>query len=77
MDQNVLDEAVISFFSGPEWETIKKGLEHDIYNIQASMLDVNSWDEVNQLKGFCRGIAYVINLRDSIKAARDSENAEV
>jgi len=71
--QEQLDDAVLTITGHPDWSIIVKGLENDIYHTQASMADASSWDQVNELRGFMKGLAFVINLRNTIKAVKEQE----
>ncbi len=62
-----LDDAVLSITGRPEWAVIVKGLQNDIYHSQASALDAPNWDTVCELRGFAKGLAFVINLRDTVE----------
>ena len=65
MTQDDFNEAVLHCTGGPEWEIVKRGLANDIYQAQAQALEATSWDHVCELKGFAKGLAFIINLRES------------
>ena len=65
IDQDALETAILDRLSGPNWDLIKKGLAHEIYSSQAGALDASSWEKVNELRGFAKGIYYVMNLRET------------
>lgn len=75
--QDQFNEAVLAVTGGPDWDIVKQGLSNDIYQIQAGSLDANSWDEVLEGRGFARGLAYLINIREmtiqSMKAEADAD----
>lgn len=66
--QAEFNEAVLEVTGGPNWDVVKKGLANDIYQTQASALDAADWGQVCELRGFARGIAYMMNLREAVKA---------
>ncbi len=72
-----LDEAILSFFTGSEWDLIKAYLENEIYQMQADALEAKSWDKVNELRGEAKGINRILTLRDTVKKAQAVENAVV
>lgn len=72
--QEQFDEAVLNVTSGPDWEIVKKGLANDIYNTQAGVFDnARDWGSFMEFKGFARGIAYVINLRETVIRTLENE----
>ena len=77
--QEQFNDAVLDVTGGPNWDIIKQGLSNDIYQVQASTLDANSWEAVCEAKGFAQGLAYLINLRENTIRAMDVEksNADV
>jgi hypothetical protein len=60
-------DAVLSVTGGPNWDIVKAGWANEIYELQAQMLDVKSWDEVCELRGFARGLAMAMNLRETVE----------
>lgn len=70
MNQDDFNEAVLTCTGHPEWDLVKKGLSNDIYQAQAQALDAKSWEEVCELRGFAKGLAFIINLRENTLAAR-------
>ena len=80
MTQDEFNAAALEVTGGPAWDIVKKGLEHDIYNTQTQVFDTPDWGAVCELKGFARGIAYCINLRElviqSIQTAKANEALE-
>ena len=72
-ERDKLDEDILKLMGTREWLNIAENLKKDIYNLQASMMEVDTWDKVNELRGFCQGITYIINLRDTVIQARKQE----
>lgn len=70
MIEDKIDEAVLNVTSGPDWDIVKESLLKEVYNIQASMLDATSWDQVCELRGFARGLIFMSNLREMTIAAQ-------
>lgn len=73
--QEQYNAAVLEVTSGPAWDVVKQGFANDIYQSQASALDAENWGAVCELRGFARGIAYVMRIRETIKVAMDQEAA--
>lgn len=65
--QDKLDEALLYLTGLDEWNTLCLSLKNEIYAAQARSLDVGSWEEVNQLRGYAQALAFIINLRDNTK----------
>lgn len=63
-------EDMIALTGYPEWSELVKDLESQIYHTQANSLEAKTWEEVNEARGFARGLAYIVNLRDTIKQAQ-------
>ena len=78
MTQDEYNEAVLERTSGPNWDIVVKGLKNDIYHTQAMAFDAKDWGAVCELKGFARGLAYCMNLRNvvitSIEQAKANAN---
>ena len=70
MTQDEFNEAILTVTAGPAWDLVKRGLANDIYNAQAQALDVKSWDEVCELRGFAKGLAFMMNIRDNTLRAK-------
>jgi hypothetical protein len=62
-------EAVLDVTGGSSWDIFKKGLEGDIYTLQAQALDAETWEQVCELRGFAKGLAFIMNLRENTKLA--------
>ena len=73
------NEAMITLTSYPEWSDLVKELENIIYQVQANSLEATSWDALCENKGFARGLAYITNLRETIKqqAKIEADNAQL
>lgn len=76
-DQQTFTDAVLAVTGGENWEVIQQGLRNMIYEVQASALELKSWEEVNQAKGFAQGLNYVIHLRDMELNKQEQDNAPV
>lgn len=63
--QDEFNQAVLTCTGHPEWETVKKGLTNDIYQAQAQSLDAKNWDQVCELKGYAKALAFIISLREN------------
>lgn len=64
------NEAILDVTGGTSWDIVKKGLEADIYNIQAQVLDTaTSWEQVCEMRGFAKGLAFIMNIRENTKQA--------
>ena len=75
LTQEQLDDAVLTLSGTPEWAIVMQGLQADIYHMQASVFDAPDWDTVNKLRGFAEGLAYVINLRNTVTGLKEIEEA--
>lgn len=73
--QEQVDDAVLALTGLPEWNILQQALNHEIYQCQASSLDVNTWEEVCALRGYAKGLAFVINLRDMVTKSKEQESA--
>ena len=67
--QDQFNEAVLDVTGGPSWDIVKKGLANDIYATQAGSLEAQTWEQVCEARGFAKGLAFVMNLRESTKEA--------
>jgi hypothetical protein len=79
-EQDRLDDAILTVTGGPDWAVVAQGLANEIYEAQARVFDVQSWDDVNRLRGFAQGLAYVLNLRDATilaKQQREQSDADL
>lgn len=74
--QEQFDDAVLALTGDPNWDIITQGLANDIYQTQASVFDsAHDWGQVMELKGFARGLAYVVNLRNNVVLTLKTEAA--
>jgi hypothetical protein len=65
-------EAMMTLTGLPEWELLVEELEKMVYEIQANALEASSWEKVQEDKGFAKGLAYMINLRQQTKLEKKS-----
>jgi hypothetical protein len=65
-----LDDAILMITDRPEWHTIQQGLYNEIQATQINSLALPSWDQINEAKGFVKGLAYVITLRQQLLTAK-------
>lgn len=70
MTQDEFNDAILTCTGHPEWETVKKGLANDIYAAQASALDAKTWEQVCELKGYAKALAFIMNLRENTLTAK-------
>lgn len=68
-------EGIMTLTGTPEWEMLVEELEKMVYEIQANALEAGSWEQVQQDKGFAKGLAYMIHLRENTKL--EKKNADV
>lgn len=66
-DERII-EAILSVTSGPDWDVFKHALAQEIFALQGTSLDAESWDEIKEARGFARGLAFVINIRETTLA---------
>jgi len=71
-----LEDAILLVTGSPEWQTITVGLFNEIKAAQANVFNLPTWDDVNEEKGFIRGLLYVITLRDQLVAAKTQAEAD-
>ena len=64
-----LKEAIFEVTSGDKWETVQEALFQEIKATEADVLNLHTWEDVNEAKGFIRGLLYVITLREQVKVA--------
>jgi len=74
-------EKMITLTGYPEWSELVKDLESLIYHMQADAFEAKSWDDLNEAKGLAKGLAYIVNYRETVKTAMQvgdgSLNADV
>lgn len=75
--QEQLDDAVLEITGRPEWAMFVQGLFNEIYQSQARALTADSWEEVNRLRGFAEGLAYVSNVREMVTQSKEQADASL
>jgi hypothetical protein len=65
-----LEDAILLVTDTPEWHTIQQGLFNEIQASQVNAFTLTTWDKFNEEKGFIRGLAYVITLRQQLLTAK-------
>lgn len=71
-------EAVLDVTADKSWPQVQQLLWNEIKLAQSNALFLDSWDKVNEEKGFCRGLMYVISMREQLENRLQAENdAEV
>jgi len=68
-------EAITTLTGYPEWAVLVEEFKSLIYQLQAGALEADSWDKVVEAKGFARGMAYIVNLRDTNTALKEVEDS--
>jgi len=66
-------EAMITLTSYPEWSEWCEEIAKEIYQIQANALESKDYGDLCERKGFAKGLAYVINLREDTIRAQEIE----
>ena len=69
-------ENIMVLTGTPEFRVLVAELERMVYTLQANAFEAPSWDRVQEDKGFAKGLAYIINLRENSKLERKI-NADV
>lgn len=64
------EDAVLIITGHEKWPILQSGLWNEIQASSNNALFLESWDKVQEEKGFIRGLMYVISLRDQMKAAK-------
>lgn len=71
-------EAVINITADPAWADIVKDIKAEIYQIQAGSLEATNWDAVCEARGYAKGLARIVNLRDdAIRILQEAESADL
>ena len=70
-------ETILELTAYPERWILIKELESIIYHTQSNALEAPSWEKVNEDKGFAKGLAYIVNLRDTVKRQKEIYDAAV
>ena len=60
----------------PNWDIIRAYLAQQALVARDSCADAESWEKVNQLRGFADGLAYVVNMRDNLIAVKETEKSD-
>lgn len=71
--QDQLDDAILDITGRAEWAVIQSALNNEIYQCQASSLDVKTWEEVCALRGYAKALAFVIQLREMVVKSKEQE----
>lgn len=71
-----LEDAILLTTDTPEWHVIQKALYHEIQAVQGNAFNLKDWDAVQLDKGFCRGLMYVITLREQLLASIKQAEAD-
>ncbi|MHC4649076.1 MAG: hypothetical protein ACYTBJ_26795 [Planctomycetota bacterium] len=66
-------DAVLEVTADTHWPQVQQLLLNEIRNAQSQALFLDSWDKVNEEKGFCRGLMYVMTLREQLENALKAE----
>ena len=75
-DQKYFD-AMMTLTGTPEWDMMVEDIEKLIYEVQANSLEVPSWDQLCEGRGFAKGLQYIIGIRDRLVTTKDIDNAPV
>lgn len=73
----VFFDTILQLTAYPEWGMLVKELESIIYHTQSNALEAASWEKVQEDKGFAKGLAYIVNLRDTAKRQKEIYSADV
>lgn len=74
MDDKYFEDIMI-LTGTPEFKVLTKELERMVYQLQANAFEAPSWTKLQEDKGFAKGLAYIINLRENSKT--EKANADV
>jgi len=66
-DRNKYLDAVLEITGGEAWKTIQEVMKDDIRNVETQELQVSTWEEVLELRGFRRALIYVHDFRNLAK----------
>lgn len=75
-DEKYIEDMIV-LTAYPEWDVLVKDLEAVIYHMQANAFEATDWDQLQQDKGFAKGLAYFINMRDTMKKLKENADATV
>jgi len=72
------EDAILLLTGSPNWGIIQKLLFNEIQTSHNNAFFLPTWEHVQEEKGFCRGLMYVITLREQLMAAKkQAEDADV
>jgi S-adenosylhomocysteine hydrolase len=74
--QEMLDDAILDNMGRPDWEIIAQFLVAEALRTRDACADADSWEAVNYNRGFADALAYVVNLRDTTKRAKEQESLD-
>jgi hypothetical protein len=75
MEQDEWMEAILTVTGGTDWDVVKKWLATEIYTKQAESLEAENWDVLCENRGFAQGLAYIMNIRETVIAIKAQEVA--
>ncbi len=76
--QKLDTEAMLTLTSYPEWDELVEDLKRMIYEEQAAGFEAaTDYPDLRERRGFAKGLAYIVNLRDTIKQIQGVENADL
>ena len=74
--QEQLDEIILAEMGRPDWDIIRTYLAQQAMIHRDACSDANSWEEVQKLRGFANGLAFVVNLREDTQRAKEQEESD-
>jgi len=72
MDTKYFEDIMI-LTGTPEFKVLVEELKRMVYELQANSFDADSWDQVLEDRGYAKGLAYMINLRENSKLEKKVE----
>ena len=76
----MLEDAILTVTGIEDWKIIQQGLYNEVQAAQAGALNLPTWEDVCEERGFMRGLIYCITLRDQLlaaKAQRERDRADL
>lgn len=71
-------EKMITLTAYPEWEELVNDLKKMIYTEQADGFELaKDFPNLCERRGFAKGLAYIVNLRDTVKKIDEVEHADI
>ncbi len=70
IDQETIEDAVLTLTGAPEWKAIQEGLFREMQQSHANVFHQPTWEAVCEEKGFVRGLYYCLALREQVIAAQ-------